>query len=239
MSYILEALKKSDKERQREQIPDLQADHSLPSVRRQERKGSGLYLLGVLVLGVVAALVWWQFSSGQVPQLADNSKMPPVPVVQAPEVPEILKQTDPLPSVTKRDRAVEGVQSEGVASEGNLPERPIHDVAKSEVSTSVVSEELAEVGGESAPPVSSEPAGQDEVVIPLLDELPPHMKAGLPGLSFAGHVYADESQKRLIIINNRIVREGNMISDGLFLEMISPDGVVLRYKTVVFRVQLF
>ena len=246
MSYILEALKKSDKERQRENIPDLQADHSLPSARRGERKGPGLYLLGVLVLGGIAALVWYQFFGGQVPQLADNSKTVSVPavVVQAPEVSEISKQTAALSSVTQRETAVELVKSEVttvelVPPEVTLPERPIDDVAEPEVPISVVSKELAEVGGESAPPVSSEPAGQDEVVIPLFDELPPHMKAGVPELSFSGHVYADESKKRLIIINSRIVREGDMISDGLFLKEISPDGVVLRYKTAVFRVQLF
>jgi len=46
-------------------------------------------------------------------------------------------------------------------------------------------------------------------------------------------------QKRLIIINNRIVREGDLIANGLSLEKIDPDGVVLRYETSVFRVKLF
>ena len=246
MSYILEALKKSDKERQREQIPDLQADHSLPSVKIQERKGPGLYLLGALVLGSVAGLLWWQFSGDQVPQLTDNSKIPPAPVAvaPAPEVVEIPEQTAARPSVAKKEKAVEPVTPEVTTVEPTASEQPVPEVAESEVPlpedrTPGGSEALVKVAEKSAPSVTPEPVGQEDVIIPLLDELPPNVKADVPGLSFAGHVYADDTRKRLIIINSRIVREGDMVSNGLFLEQISPDGVVLRYKTVVFRVQLF
>ncbi len=235
MSYILEALKKSDKERQREEIPDLQADHSLPSVQRQEPRGPGLYLLGALALGSVAALVWWQFPGDQVPQLVDNSKVVPVPVavVHAPEVLEMEnpEQTTAMPTVVKEGKAVEGVLSGVAAPEVTAPELAGPEIRSTGARTSGVSAEAAEV--------VREPVIQGEIVIPLLDELPSHVKTEVPDLSFAGHVYGDDARKRLIIINNRIVREGDMVSNELFLEQIRPDGVVLRHKTVVFRVQLF
>ena len=83
------------------------------------------------------------------------------------------------------------------------------------------------------------PAVQDELVVPLMEELPVAIRAGLPDLSFAGHVYSDVPQQRLIIINNRIVREGDLIANGLCLEKIDLEGVVLRYNSTVFRVKLF
>ncbi len=244
MSYILEALKKSDKERQREKIPDLQADHSFPSVKRQNRKGPGLYLLGTLVLGLLATLAWWQFFDGQVPQLTDNSKTVPVPVVvvqnsENPDNLETPEQTTAQPSVTKKEKTAEIAAPAAAPDERPVPDITTPEVRLSERHTTEESEGEGEVTGKSVSPASSEPEGHDEMVIPFLNELPPQVKAGVPELSFAGHVYADEVQKRLIIINNRIVREGAMISNGLFLEQIEPDGVVLRHEAVVFRVQLF
>ena len=41
-----------------------------------------------------------------------------------------------------------------------------------------------------------------KIVAPLLEELPFVIRGGIPDLTFAGHVYADEARKRLIIINN-------------------------------------
>ena len=74
---------------------------------------------------------------------------------------------------------------------------------------------------------------------PLLEELPLELRKSIPELSFAGHVYADDAEKRLIMINNRIVREGELVDSGLFLQQITRDGVIVRYETVVFRVKLF
>ncbi len=231
MSYILEALKKSDKERQREKIPDLQADHSLPFVERRKRKGPALYLLGALVLAATVVLGWRQFTGDPIPQLADTSKTDAAPVTasQVPEVPEPLEQTAALPAAEKEP--VPAAVSPPVVS---TPEIPTFRDSVPEVEA-----ETAEPAGESAPPVSPEPVVQDTAAIPLLDELPAAVRKGIPELSFAGHVYADEPAKRLIIINNRIVREGAMVSNGLSLETIEANSVVLQYETVLFRVQLF
>lgn len=216
MSYILEALKKSEKERQREEIPDLQADHSLPIGKRQESKPPLLYLFAivVLLLGAAGVLLWYQFSGDRIPQLTADSKVTPAPspAVQAPE--------QVVPAIT---------------------EQPVErsSEVKEQVAEEAVSERVADTVTESIPAAASQATGQDVAVIPLLDELSEKVRAGMPDLSFAGHVYADEPVMRLIIINNRIVREGDLVSDGLSLEKIEPNGVVLRYKTAVFRVQLF
>jgi general secretion pathway protein B len=216
MSYILEALKKSDKERQREEIPDLQADHSLPHGKRQARKPPVLPLLGamVLVLGSIGTLLWWQSSNDKIPQLTGGSKVipTPLPAVQVPKSgpPEVSRQ----------------------------PVEPL-SAAKVQVMEEAVNEEVAEIVKESTPVAAPKTFEQDPAVVPLLEELPPQVRSAIPELSFAGHVYADEAQQRLIIINNRILREGDMISNGLLLERIAPDGVVLRHETAVFRVKLF
>jgi general secretion pathway protein B len=216
MSYILDALKKSDKERKREEVPDLQADHSLPIGKRKERKASVLYILScvILVLGSGGALLWWQFTNTRIPELKGESKVASAPpqAVQALESqpPSISKQ-----SVKPAPKAIESVPEEATVEE---------------IVETIAVSSAVEV------PTSQQ---QETDLVPLFDDLPSGLKARVPELSFAGHVYADEAQQRLIIINNRIVREGDMISEGLSLEEIDSNGVIMRYETAVFRVELF
>lgn len=200
MSYLLEALKKSDKERQRGTIPDLQTDHSRPSVRKKRQRTSSWYFPGVVALVLLCGggLFWWQYD----PQSAQTDE-------SLPETVELLvKKETPLPipeAKVTSPRVVVAADTESVLREERKVV-PVADVA---------------------------------FVPPLLDELPVAIRAAIPDLSFAGHVYSDVPQKRLIIINNRIVREGDLVVNGLTLEKINSDGVVLRYESSVFRVKLF
>ncbi|MEA3468635.1 MAG: general secretion pathway protein GspB, partial [Thermodesulfobacteriota bacterium] len=233
MSYILEALKKSERERQRENIPDLQADHSLPPVRRDERKRPAwrLPLILILILLCSGGLFWWQQSDDQDPQLAEKAPqvIPTLPVpsssaTQDPDVSANPPESAELSVKIKEQISWEVHQAVGLVSE-NVSPFPV-----------AVSEENPAPLEETAPRLVP---GQENAAPPLMEDLPFVVRAGIPDLTFAGHVYADDAQKRMIIINNRIVREGDLITNGLSLEQISPNGVVLLYETTVFRVDLF
>ena len=58
-------------------------------------------------------------------------------------------------------------------------------------------------------------------------------------LKFSGHVYSPEPSLRLIMINERVVREGDPISTDLLLDEIYQDGVVIRHDRGRFRIKLF
>ncbi len=230
MSYILEALKKSDKERQRDNIPDLQADHSLPSVGRDERKPSGWRLPLIVFLLCSGGLLWWQMSGEQEPLLAEVQ-----PVISTPSV---------HPSPVTQVSDVAGGPLESVESSSEIKRQVTREVDQAVVLASQQVSPLAAAVAEKNPAPHKQTDQrlvhrQEEDLPPLMEELPFVIRGGIPDLTFAGHVYADEARKRLIMINNRIVREGDLIADGLSLEQIIPNGVVLRYETTVFRVVLF
>jgi general secretion pathway protein B len=233
MSYILEALKKSEKDRQRDEIPDLQADHSLSPMRRVERKSRSWRLPAVIVLVLFcgAGLLWWQLDTEKKVQsvVAEVPPVTPAPSsvqkVQAPEAEKSLAKSVDLASEGREKTAknVNQAVAQSAAQPNSIPPAAVAEkksipVKKIETRSSVE---------------------QAEPVPPLMEELPDAVRATIPDLSFAGHVYSNVPQKRLIIINNRIVREGDLIDNGLSLEKIDPDGVVLRYETLVFRVKLF
>ena len=236
MSYILEALKKSDKDRQREGVPDLQSDHSLPSVKREGSKPSGWRLSAILILVAVCSggLFWWQLTGDQELQLVeardDIATLPASPV----SPPAATIQVSDVSAIPSKSVELSSEIKEQISREVN--EAVVQASKKSSPVFATVSEKNPEpvmnTGGRSSP-------RQVNTALPLMEELPFEIRAAIPDLTFAGHVYADVARKRLIIINNRIVREGDLIVSGLFLEQISPDGVVLRYETTFFRVILF
>lgn len=53
--------------------------------------------------------------------------------------------------------------------------------------------------------------------------------AGLPALHLDLHVFADRPQDRFVMINMHRLGEGDSLPDGVHVEAIRPDGVVLRY----------
>jgi general secretion pathway protein B len=91
-----------------------------------------------------------------------------------------------------------------------------------------------EQAGAPAPPVKS--GLQDDTrSAPYLSELPAQMKKALPSIHITSHLYRGNS--RLVSINGRIMSQGVSMDDGLFLEEITPEGVILSFRGHRFRVR--
>ncbi len=203
MSYILEALKKSDKNRKREEIPDLSSDHSFTFPRREKRNVSVRkrpIILLLLFLAILAS-VWGPFLDR-----SQKERTEPDPVVAATPLP-VPEKTIALP-----------------------PER------KMQINKEVT-KAIPQIESFPEPEKSQKPV--EVAVVPLMEDLPVEIRTAMPDLTFAGHAYAAKREQRMIMINKRIVREGDMVSPDLILEEIEVNGVVLRYQDVTFRVHLF
>jgi hypothetical protein len=71
-----------------------------------------------------------------------------------------------------------------------------------------------------------------------LKELPIEIRKSIPEISMAGHVYSEIPARRMIMINNKIVREGERVGDQLKLLRITWDGVILRHVSTDFQIKL-
>ena len=91
-----------------------------------------------------------------------------------------------------------------------------------------------------APPklVPPDVASEKADALPLAQDLPASVQKMLPPLKLAGHVYAKDAAKRMIMINNKICHEGDLLENQLVLEQIIWEGVVLRYQDIRFRMKL-
>lgn len=71
--------------------------------------------------------------------------------------------------------------------------------------------------------------------IAALRELPEHLQRSIPPLSVGGYIYSANPAERSILLNNRLVREGEQITSGLTLEKMMPKEAVLNYQGQRFR----
>ncbi|MDW7711616.1 MAG: general secretion pathway protein GspB [Deferrisomatales bacterium] len=270
MSFILEALRKAQKEKERGRSPDLRAAVGAAVDGPGRRRTRWLWAAAALVLALNGlALGWVLRSRPGVPvppsvALRAPEAVAPAPapeIVEGPAIPpppEARAEVAAPPASPARSLAAEARRRAPVRvpptpapglepSEGGPPplaSRPLPDAAPF---PSPPAEEPLPVATETPFPsgpaeelAPSDPApvrGAGEVPsavagpVPLLAELSPEVRQGLPQLDINGHVYGEDPAERFVFINWRVYREGERIgsSDGPVLERITPEGVLVDF----------
>jgi general secretion pathway protein B len=235
MSYILEALRKSEKERKRDEIPTLQ-DISAPrqaartrqksSPSRLLRGLSALVILLTLTLGVMLARKW--IATGTGGQDVIQKKPQSLPEVQGDENNRGGRQNLEMPGEKKpRNLSENGSDTD----RQRITEKSSHD------SPSIIREPA---------PLRLAPQTDDTLVfnrqnsnaVPPRD-LPLAIQDDLRKMRFAGHAYSRDRALRLIMINNKILHEGDPVDVDLRLSEITENGVVLLYHARRIRINLF
>lgn len=223
MSYILDALRKSDQQRRRGAVPSLPA--LPPTMRERERPALLPYVLlglgAVVVVGM--ALAWlrpWSPHAGQAPQ-------PVAPVVGAAQRPG-----PPVVAAAILAAAAESPRQQAALSIPAAAPPPRRQPVTGRAATpsrAAAPAVAGELGGTAAPepPVSARPM--------TLAELPPSIRQQLPPLQVAVHAYSGTAHDRLVSINGRMLREGDLLAPDLRLEQITPEGMVFAFRGYRFR----
>jgi general secretion pathway protein B len=259
MSYILEALKKSEKERQRGNVPDILAVHDTAH-REIRKRHTWAYLLIVALLLNAGIITWW-LGSGH----SRNARAPVLTVQRSGADSPRSATEDMALHDTPRPKTAPGMpqiakpeetdQRENIQS--LIPEKPVNParrpagIIKGQKETKAAQQKetaslKAPSSNEGRHPESSSDAiqkGMPSTDSPAhrifqLNELPSSVRQNLPAFSISVHIYGDDPNSRMTRINDRILREGQELSSGLRLEEITVDGVILSYDKYRFRVGL-
>lgn len=224
MSYILDALRKSETERRQGKVPDL--GHQVQLIHRPKKKTvspiAWLSLALVVNAGVLAVLLWPQASpvvavpASTQPASVVSDKAPPT-VVEAQSVQAEVSEPDPSPVKAQADEPL--AESGSGASNESPRERP----------TIIVP--AAEATRDNSVLRAPAPAGR----VPHLVELPLSFQKSVPDLTFNSHIYASDPYASRVMINSNYLRRGDSFS-GLRVESITQDGVVLSKQGQRFRV---
>jgi hypothetical protein len=182
MSYILDALKKSERERSagRER-----AAGSMSASAAHAAISPWVWLtagMAASIVVVTAFALWW---------------------FAPPDSPPVEIAAPPSPSTVVRD----------LAEQARVP---------------------APRAASAAPPIqASAPASAD---VPFLRSLPDELRRSLPEMTVNIHVYTPEESRRLLYINNREYHKGDFLG-GVLIEDVVPDGVLMNYHGVRFKLE--
>lgn len=255
MSYILEALRKAERDRNLGRTPslgDVTAPVSRPPSRRPTTRTMALMAL-VVVLLICTVLMWRRSpvpEPAPAPPVAAAEPVPatqPVPVVApvAPVAP--AAEAAAAPAIPPGGTSAERMLAPDVPADSidDLMDEPqvaaaVPDVAPIQPDTSgtvpvaampdeaafdEVPDPVAEVT--EPPPVGEEPIASD---VPLLRDMPADYRGAFPELRVDVHVYDDDPARRWVMVNGHKAAEGSTLTEGPTVARISPEGIVFDFR---------
>ena len=211
MSYILDALKKSDHERRQGDVPDLRTVH-IPVAQEAGAKQWPYFIIFFLLLSLA-------FVIGMLKPWENHDE----------------KRVSVIPSENQQAIAVsKTVASNHESFKSKSPEvkllpdkTPVVVAKKNEaIQPDIVQQERPEA------------VLQDYKSIPHLYEMPESLQQTVPKMSFAGHVYSTIADQRSVIVNDQYMNEGDEIVGGLKIEKITREGLVFLYNDKTFRMDV-
>jgi general secretion pathway protein B len=220
MSFILDALKKSESERQRQSLPGLMDTRMAP---RQNRLP--LWAAAVCALLVVNLLVLsFALTRKGAPVAAPPRPAQISPDREAAAAPE-ARHFSPLDTAP-----VYAPEIPVAAADHPAPEPPA-----AQHTPSVDAQTAVRTPHHPDPLLTDEDSKADNLeVLPSISEISLSGAQALPDLHLDVHVYATKPAERFVYINMRKYHEGSVLQDGPTVERIRRDGVVLNYQGLRF-----
>lgn len=254
MSYILDALKKSEKERRRGSISD---QLTMQESVQYERKRRSLwpYLIVVALLVNAAVFALWSDLRSKRPvstmkaisgrpgsNTEEKSSLSLTAKGEGGQLMESVKgrETDSSEAVVA-DNGGNIRQTRPEQGEANTKKRiqdhreiPLED-GKRHVIRGVSSKEMTAAAAQTE-------RKSDNIALPApnriynLSELPLTIRQNLPEVLISVFLYSDDPASRLVRINGQMMKEGQYLNQGVKLEEIVPGGVIFSYQNYRFLV---
>jgi general secretion pathway protein B len=204
MSYILDALRRADAERERGAVPGIHAQPVPADADEANAPAPGRPWLWIglgLGVGLIAALAAFIATREAGPP---TSGAPAATVSAAPvAAPAVAAPVAPAPVAVP-------------------PERP---------------PTVAPPAPVPLPKSAASPSEAAHAVrIYARDELPDSVRSQLPPLAIGGAMYSSNPANRSLIIDGRLVREGERLAPDLTLEQIKLKAAVLKFRGYLFEV---
>ncbi|KFN49850.1 general secretion pathway protein GspB [Arenimonas composti] len=230
MSLILEALRRSEAERQRGKAPGLFVEQAPPVRPPTRRWPAWVWLPSALVLLLAAGWGWREWSrSGDRGATAATTGTAPATAAASEAAtvgPAAMPTTAPVPAAS----AIPGPPAAAPAPlPAPVPAPPAPTPALPRTDPVPASPPAAPPPApvaDPAPAAAVAPVDTDAGLLRLA-ELAPGARAALPPLQLTMHVYSEDPARRFVIVDGRRLGEGGIAGDGLVVEAIRRDGIVL------------
>lgn len=253
MSYILEALKKAQAERQLGETPTIHAPTLETGVPREGRGtrlplAAAVGVMGAVIAGLVVVL--WHQAGQPEGAAAAAPALTPAPVAAVP-APAVVAAPVPAPA------PMAAVPTPAPVTAGAAPTpAPVAAAATAPipvVATVAAAPAMPQPAAQSGtPPVDVKPVPvparqpaaaaeakpverpQEEPVQALRD-LPEPIQRAIPPVAMSGYMYSPNPADRMILIDKVLRREGDEVAPGLVLAKLEPKGAVFTFRGYRYR----
>lgn len=219
MSYILDALRRADAEREAGSVPGLHT-HAAPEAGspRAARRAPPWAWLGLVAAGVLALALGWVLFAREAAHEAPLAvpAVPPPPAAAAP-IPQPEIQPPALAAAPARPTLP--APSAAPAAPPPAP-RAVSPHAAAAAPKAVAH-------GAPAAPAS---AADGAPAVVALKDLPDDVRRALPALSLGGSIYSNDAASRFLIVNGQLFHEGDALTPELTLRQIKLKSAVLEFR---------
>jgi general secretion pathway protein B len=221
MSYILDALKKAERERQRGAVPTISVDLTEPVPAKRTAYGLYIGVAVALVIVGVAIGAYRPFGHGEA---SANATVGPVAVAGPQSLPVIAAEKQLTRPVVRpiAPAAAKPATPQPLASPPiSLPTPPAPTPVQAKAAPAALPD------AKPVEPAESQPWA--------LADLPLNVQQEIPAMNVMFHAYSSDPAKRLVEVNGKPMHEGDALAVGLKLEKITQDGMVFSYKGYRFK----
>ena len=245
MSYILDALKRADTERERGNVPGLHtrqlATPTGPTVPRA-RSSLWLAVAAAVALGGIGVGLWlWQKPADTPRPVALKPVVVQPPVNAPPPVAAIAPGSTSAPTATPAATATlpptVAAPPTQVAALPVIPAtiKPRPEPTRAAPAVAAPAPPKAKVKPEPITAAAA-PATAALTAAPLLSDLPEDLRRQVPALTITGAVYSENPAQRLLLVNNLVLAQGALAAPEVKLEEIQARSSVFSFRGTRFRV---
>lgn len=210
MSYILEALKKAQAERQLGNAPTIHA----PTLQASGPAAATARFSKPMLLSVVAMAAMIGVLLVLVMRAPEPASAPAASPAAAPASPAVAPAVAPTP----------------------LP-APVADLPPSVANLARASAPAPQPVAAAAPAaVPAKPVAVPEEPVVNLRDLPEPIQRSIPPVTVGGYIYSKNAADRLLLVDKVLRHEGEEVAPGLLLEKLQPKEAVFNFKGYRYRV---
>jgi len=240
MSYILEALKKAQAERQLGNAPTIHAPAPSYAAPRAGQGAQWRYLalgVGIVVVAAAVALLWPRFA-GEAPVRLAAVTPPAAVAATAPATAPVATPAPPAAVIPAPAAVVQPAPAPAPAPAPVAEARParVKPAPTPVVPAASSSPQPSPQQREAAPApatVAAQPVGDDQ--LRTLQQLPDTLQREIPKVAFGGYIYSPTPGESLLLVDKMLRREGEEVAPGLVLERLTPKAAVMNYRGTRYR----
>ncbi len=242
MSFILNALRKSEQERQMLKAETVTDRIVINPLQPHKNKSFQFYVLLIIgnVLLIVGGVAGLRYYTAPTLQVAPNSPLTQKSVPIPPALPDTLTQTVPHEKtaikthVNTQKPTVESLPAKTPIKKISSVPLELPDYPEKIDSSTENSPALVQTNELNTAPPTTLPNNKD---LPFLSDLPLAFRRSVPKFTVNVFVHAEQAEESFVIIDMHKYKAGQSIQEGMVLKAILPDSLLIEYQNQTFQIE--